>query len=73
MFPNNLPSGIHPSDDMTITTNDATAHFLEYDCFDGSGIQKEKPQEEKKGKPKTWQKKTYEERDRNLRRFFRYD
>lgn len=65
MFPGSWPSGICPSGDMTITINDATQHFLEYDCLGCSGIQEEKP--------KTWQEKTDEERDRNLRRLFGYD
>lgn len=68
MFPINWPSGIYPSGDMSITTNDASLHFLEYDCLEESGIQ-----EEKKKKPKTWEEKTRKARDRNLRRFFGYD
>lgn len=70
MFPNILPSGTYPSGDMTITTNDAAEHFLEYDCFGGSGIQEEKP---KKKKPQTWEEKASRERDKNLRRYFGYD
>lgn len=71
MFPGIFPSGIYPSGGMTVTTNNfADAHFLEYECFGGSGIQEEKHKQEK---PKTWQEKTDEERDRNLRRLFGYD
>jgi len=72
MFPSNWQSGIYPSGSMTETTNDAAEHFLEYDCFGGSDIQEEKPKKKKK-KPKTWQEKTYEERENNLRRYFGYD
>ena len=62
MFPDILPSG-----DITVTTNDAMTHFLEYDYSGDLGIQEEKP------KPKTWQEKTDEERDDNLRGLFGYN
>lgn len=71
MFPNNWPSGIYPSGDMTTTTNEAAQHFLEYDCIGGSGTQEEKPSEKKKSE--TWQEKTDKERDDNLRGLFGYD
>ena len=65
MFPNGWPSGMCPSGCISITTNDAATHFLEYDFLEELDIQEEKP--------KTWQEKTDEERDRNLRRLFGYD
>lgn len=72
MYPKTLPSDIFPSGDMTITTNNADAYFFEYECFGGSGIQKGEPKN-KEEKSQTWQQKTDDERDRNLRGLFGYD